>query len=272
MLELAQRGIDGDSEAHLTYSQGDLEIYPQGTLKRVLPDDLKEVIHEAGDPDELSNLNFSINQTSPVRVIDIYIGPGDWTEYTVESDDQTWALGRYHELTERLLNSRTIYAKCRSRSPQTLREDKASIWQPAPWELAKGWRIVAINSLRIIAGLIPGLIAAYIGLTAVSAYTSTSDPTRQDKQTSQQSLVQMHWIGAHVVPILLLAVSYIVIVFGLRRWFKTFLTSKVILRQSTLLGQFSFRGSASDPLALASFYAAVAALLVPVVVAIFIHG
>ncbi|SRR5258708_39661741 len=92
LLELAQRGIDSaNTTSQLTYLQGDLEIYPNQHVGIILPDHLADLIKEADEPNELDNLAFSVSQPSPARHVEISIGPGEWTTYHVESDDQTWA-------------------------------------------------------------------------------------------------------------------------------------------------------------------------------------
>ena len=62
------------------------------------------------------------------------IGYGEWTTYLVESDDQTWAYGRYHELTDNLLANRSVFAKGYSPSPQILQEGTDNKWRRAAWK------------------------------------------------------------------------------------------------------------------------------------------
>ena len=271
MLELAQRGFDGDSIAHLTYSQGDLEIYPRSDLKQVVPDDLNEIIQEAGNPDGLNNLDFSITQDSPLRKVSINIGPGEWTTYWVESVDQTWAYGRYHELTDIFVRDRTIYAKCRSSRPQALREGSGDKWRPTAWEPKKDWRIIFMSALVITPFVLAFLVLVSVALIAIVAYTPSTGAgyTRQQYQqairTQKDSLAQIHWMGAHWAVIAGLTLSYIIILWALSRWLKTFLNSRVILRKATLLSQFSFRGANSDPVAVGSFYAAFLTMIITVI-------
>ena len=124
-LELAQGGIDDpDSSASLVYSRGNLEFYPEGKLNKILPKHLDQAIEAAGRPDRLDNLTFSIRQDDLSRSVDIQIGSDGWTFYRVESDDQTWAHGRYHERTENFLQHRGLYAKYTDPVPQTLEEEQ----------------------------------------------------------------------------------------------------------------------------------------------------
>jgi hypothetical protein len=268
ILELAQRGIDGDSTAHLTYSQGDLEIYPRSDLKQVVPDDLKEIIQEAGDPDGLNNLGFSITQDSPIRRVGINIGPGEWTTYRVESDDQTWAYGRYHELTDKLVSDRTLYAKLRSSRPQTLREGKDDKWRPSAWEPKKDWRLIFLTVLVAIPFALSLIALVYMAFVTAVAYAKPTNTgyTRQQFQraiqTQKDALTQVHWMGAHWAVIFGLTLSYAIILLALSRWLKSFLKSKVILRKAPFLSQFNFRGSNTDPVALGSFYVALITLII----------
>jgi hypothetical protein len=253
MLELAQGGIEErDSEAHLTYLQGDLEIYPQDNLKRVLPDHLSEVIKEGGDPDELNNLDFSITQEAPSRRVDIRIGPGEWTMYRVESDDQTWAFGRYHELTDKLLKDRSLWAKFRSTSPEVLRDGADDKWRSAAWEPVNDWRITLTGVIAIFAWIVP-LIEAITVATFVVNYHSHGR-TKIDISNREQATSVIHWAGANKVIIIGLTLSYLVGLVAWGRWFKTLLKSGVMLRKASLLSQFNFNSKKADSVVLASFY------------------
>jgi hypothetical protein len=129
---------------------------------------LSEIIREAGNPDELDNLYFSISQDSPPRRVDIQIGSGDWTTYLIESDDQTWAYGRYHELTEMLLADRSLYAKGHSGAPEVPQKGTGDKWRAAAWELTTNWRMtfasVAFGLLVFV------LIISIVPIPIVLAY------------------------------------------------------------------------------------------------------
>lgn len=266
MLDLAQRGIDGDSQANLTYSQGDLVIYPEDNLKRVTPDDLDEIIRQAGEPEELSNLSFAIAQESPVRALAIEIRSGDWTEYVIESEDQTWAYGRYHELTEKLLSDRSLYSKFRAASPEVLRQG-ADKWQPAAWEPVKDWRIFLTGSSVVIPWIL--LIGALLYALLVSGDASVKPgqpgQTIQTVPNYQQALAQVRWFDAHSTAIIGWTLIYSVALFAYMRWLRVFLQSKVILRPASLMSRFSFRAADSDPVALGSFYVVLATLIIGVI-------
>ena len=263
LLELAQRGIDGDSAASLRYSQGDLEIYSEDDLRRVTPDDLDAIIREAGDPEELTNLTFCIGQDSPVRMVTIVIEPDDWTMYEVESEDQTWAFGRYHELTEKLLGDRSLYSKFRSASPEVLREG-ADKWQPAAWEPVKDWRIFLTGSSVVIPWILFIGALLYALLVSGDASVKPGQPgqTIQTVPNYQQALAQVRWFDAHSTVIISLILIYAIILFTYMRWLRVFLHSKVILRPASLMSRFSFRAANSDPVALGSFYVVLITLIV----------
>src|SRR6202046_2458788 len=168
LLELAQRGIDStDTVARLTYLQGDLEIYPQDHEGIILPSHLAEIIKEAGEPNELNNLTFSIDQPCPNRRVEISIGPGVWTNYRVESDDQTWAFGRYHEVTGRLMADRCNYTKCTSASPQIIQEGTDDKWRPAAWESDEGWLIAISGMAPMFVTLLLGVWLALFGYLVI---------------------------------------------------------------------------------------------------------
>jgi hypothetical protein len=262
MLELAQKGIgEEDSLAHLTYSQGDLEIYSQDDMKRVLPGHLTEVITEAGEPDELNNLYFYISQDNPVRRVEINIGPGDWTTYRVESDDQTWAFGRYHELTDRLLIDRCMYAKGAAPRPEVLHEGTDDNWRPAAWEPVKDWRIALSVIAPSFAALLPAVAVLSAALVAFTYYASNGN-TKNDKLDHQQLLQLIHSAGTNKAIIIGMSLSYLIGLFAVRRWLRSFLKSAVVLRKISLLSQFNFQNKKSDTVILASFYVSFATLII----------
>lgn len=265
MLELAQRDIGEDSVAHLIYSQGDEEIYPRGTLKKISPNHLDEIIKDADDPDELNNLDFSISQESPVRRVDLHIGPGDWTTYQVESDDQTWAFGRYHELTEKLLADRALYAKSRAQTPQVLQEGSDNKWRSAAWELTKDWRISLAGPGLFVLWIVPIAEASFIAVAIGQYYDPSGTSKRETEANKQGALDFLHWIDHHAVILLAFSLSYLIALIALQRWLRGSLKSRVILRKLSLFTQARFQGRNSDPIGLASFYVAFFTLIVAII-------
>jgi hypothetical protein len=264
MFELAQRGIDGPSIAQLKYSQGDEEIYSDGSGGKILPKSLDEISKESGNPDVLNNLHFSISQDSPVRRVDIQVGPGDWTIYVVESDDQTWALGRYHELTEKLLSDRSWYAKSHAASPQIPQENEDNKWRPAAWELTRGYRFV-FGDIWLPALWAPVLLELVGILSLVAAYYDPGDTTEAQDQSDKDSLKPLlHGAYQHSFFLVLVNLSYIVLLIFLRRRVNTLLRSKVIFRDQTFLSSLTFRNN-NDTVQLAGLYVAFFALIVSII-------
>lgn len=194
LLALAQKGIEENAIARLESHQGDEQFYTRRGIGKVESDNLSEMISDAGNPAKLSNLHFSIDQTSPPsRSVEVYIGPGDWTDYRVESDDQTWALGRYHELTDKLLADRTWYAKHLAPNPERFGNDDH--WYPTPWEVTTDWRTLFLtNGL----GLLWALLVVEISLGAFIAdlYYLPSGSSQQERlQERQSALYTIHLIS-----------------------------------------------------------------------------
>jgi hypothetical protein len=55
---------------------------------------------EQGSLAELTDLKFEAGQGDQALHVEVQIGPGDWTIYEVQSSNDTWARGRYQQLTE----------------------------------------------------------------------------------------------------------------------------------------------------------------------------
>lgn len=253
MLELAQRGIDdAGSSADLIYSQGDLEFYPKGDLKKILPSHLDEIIEESGRPDDLNNLGFSVGQAELSRNVRILIGPGDDTIYRIESDDQTWAYGRYHELTDKLLKDRSLYAKFVAAAPETLEEGTDNKWRQVAWESANDWRAALVGLITLLPYL-PGAAALALTLSFLGNYYGA-----ETKQDHQQALDIIHFMSRpHSILITTISVvTYVIAILAYRRWKKTFLRSGIMISKSSRLAQFNFRNKKADPVVLASFYVA----------------
>jgi hypothetical protein len=100
--ELTLYGLESaERKVSLTHLVGDRE--------RVVSQDLKELVREAGSPDVLNNLTLSAEQENPHREVLIQIGPGRDTSVTIEAQDETWAIGRHTQVMEKLNDTRRWY-------------------------------------------------------------------------------------------------------------------------------------------------------------------
>lgn len=266
VLELAQKGIEDHPVALLRYSQGDEEIYSHGDsdsgkISRV---NLQEIIEDAGDPGELHNLHFSVSQEVPVRRVEIQVGSGDWTTYLVESDDPTWAYGRYHELTDKLLISRSLYAKGHSPSPQILKEGTDNKWRPAAWELVSNWKTSAGDDL--IKALWTVLIFELVLIAyAIGTYYDPGGSSQVAKNDQHNAAAALGWIDKNSFIIFLVNVTYIAMILALKRWMRYFLRSVVLLQNDSFLLQLSPSKNRNDPIRLITLYITFGALMVSIV-------
>lgn len=272
LLELAQRGVEADSIAYLSYSQGysqgTRETYPNGQLNKISPGNLSEIIKEAKNPVELNNLDFAISSKSPVRKVTIQIGAGDWTTYGVESDDQTWAYGRYHELTEKLLADRSFYAKGNAPSPQIPQEGSDDKWRDAAWEIKTNWRMSLVGHLIGALWILLAAELVFIGYFIAQYYAPGGNTTQQIRNSKRTAADILHPIGHNIGILLGFNVSYIIAAIALGRWLKSFRKSRVMLQKISLASQFSFRQDRTDSVSLASFYAAFLTLIVTIIAVI----
>jgi hypothetical protein len=104
----------------------------------------------------------------------------------------------------------------------------------------------------VFAAAIAAAIANY------AAYPGSNAIERQDHKEAMQAA---HNIGTHAAILIVLALLYMVTLFGYRRWLHTWFRSKIILRRPSLISQFSFRDRKSDTVGLASFYVALFTLI-----------
>ena len=268
MLELAQRGIDDTNvNAHLSYWQGDQQISPQDSMHKVLPRNLDEIIKEA-DPEtrELSNLSFDISQDGPVeRAVVIQIGPDQWTTYEVRSDDQTWAIGRYYELTNKLLNDRNLYSKAYSARPQVPQKGAQGSWKPGTWEVVDDLR-VSLVKLAVWLSLWAAPIAAAIFAFFADSWYYPGGKTYADLMDHQNALNMLHWANVNQSTIILISLSYLLwLISGRLYWLKSWRKSAVVLKKSAILSQFSFTASGQNSVAIATFYATVVAVILAII-------
>lgn len=118
LLAVAQKGIEGrDAVAELYYRRGRDAFTSRKEMSKIEAEDASKLVEDSGNPKYLTNLRFSAEQEDEARRIKIFINPDGWTYYEVESVDFTWALGRFHELTEILLTNRKLLAIAQSPSP-----------------------------------------------------------------------------------------------------------------------------------------------------------
>jgi hypothetical protein len=267
MLELAQRGIDdADAKAHLSYWQGNREITPQGIVRKVLPSHLDEIIKDVGpEARELSNLSFDISQDAPIeRAVTIQIGPEKWTTYEIRSDDQTWALGRYQELTGKLLKDRNLYSKGCSSRPQVPLKGAQGSWTRSAR---------AVNPLRVDLVLavvwlsfwaLPLVIATF-AIVASSFYYSGNDKTQAGQNDHQNALNMLHWASANWLWISFIVLSYLLWLKPRHHWVEYWQRSAVVLKRSPILSQFSLRANSENSVLIGTFYVTVALLIVGVI-------
>ena len=259
MLRVAQKDFDDTAEAQLVYSQGELEITPQAFTCEILPAHVDELIKEAGDPDELNNLLFTISQPSPIRKIEVRIGFGRWATYRVESDDETWAYGRYHELTDKFMRDRSLYAKFHSGQPEILKEGTDDKWRTTVWEVSKDWR----ESLVAVVASLPWwpLIVAALFAITITGYSVSPGSTVSDKDNHKLALQDAHHLAAHSSILTILTLCYLFTLYAYRHWMQNWIKSKIVVHRSPLVSQFSFRGGKSGAVSLASLYVAVFAFI-----------
>ncbi len=263
ILELAQRGIDGNSAANLRYSHGNEEVFSHGNHGKILPDNLSEIIREAGNPDDLNNLYFSINQDSPARRVDIQIGPGDWTTYLVESDDQTWAYGRYHQLTEMLLAERSLYAKGRSAAPEVPQKGTGDKWRAAAWELTTSWRAALASAAFGLLVFILVIAIAPIPIAAAFYYNAANTTVGRSDKINAEHVLQ--WYNNTGATLFFIFVAYIAMLVLLRRRLKSLLRSKITLQATSFFSQLSFRRNRDDAVQLLILYLTLLLVIVGVV-------
>lgn len=268
MLELAQRGIDDPSaEAKISYWQGDQQVSPQGKIRKVLPTHLNEIIDLAGpNARELSNLDFEIRQDGQIeRAVTIRMGPDDqWTTYEVRSDDQTWAFGRYHELTDRLLADRNLSTKAHSARPEVPQRGGGSSWKPGTWEVVDDLRVRLVkwgwwSSLW----LLPIVAALFVLL--VLSYYNPGGKTHADLIEHQHAITMIRWASNNAFALFGIVISYL---FGLvprYYWLASLRKSIVVLKRATGLSQFSFTANSQNSVAIAGFYVTLAALVVSII-------
>ncbi|KAB2380660.1 hypothetical protein [Actinomadura montaniterrae] len=157
LWNLALKGFDSpDKEVELVHFIKDRERVRQKTLI--------ELIREAGEPALLDNLTLKAHQDSPLREVEIKIGPGRATSVTVEAEDHTWSIGRHSEIMEKLLHTRKWYALGDRTRPEWPKGKK----RRGVGELAKDFLLFALQMLISIPALL-ALLFFFALLIAVPA-------------------------------------------------------------------------------------------------------
>jgi hypothetical protein len=247
----------------LRYSHGNEEVFSHGNNGKILPDNLSEIIREAGNPDELNNLYFSINQDSPARRVDIQIGSGDWTTYLIESDDQTWAYGRYHQLTEMLLANRSLYAKGHSAAPEVPQKGKGDKWRAAVWELSTSWRATLASAAFGLLVFLLIIAITPIPIALVYYYNAANTALGRTDKINAQHVLQ--WYNNNGATLFFIFVTYIVMLVLLRRRLKSLLRSRIALQETSFFSQLSFRRNRDDAVQILSLYLTLLLVIVGVI-------
>jgi hypothetical protein len=130
-LEIAQQGIDTPTSVAIRYKRGDSTISSEPDVQKIAANELSKLVSEADKPAILDNIQFTISQQNPMRRVSIVFDASDWTYYTVESTDATWALGRFHELTEMLLGFQGLYAQVDAPLPEIVVSGYYRAWGAA---------------------------------------------------------------------------------------------------------------------------------------------
>jgi len=258
LLQLAQKEIDSSkSSAEITSTVGEYKLTSDDGLEIIAPEHLQALIKEAGSVRELDNLVFSIEQDEPKRYIQINIGPGDWTEYSVESDSDTWTLGRYYELTEKLLSDCTLYAKHKEPRPAMLvMQRDRYVWETVPWKVAENWRISIAAASSAAPAILP-IVASFVTAVAYLVYLGDTKVERHKYVENLNHFISSGGLAFFLAVLLADVFIYI----ALRRWDAGRLKSQVKISTTPIIAQFTFRDPKADPVALASLYIAVAILV-----------
>ena len=230
---------------------------------KILSSDVDVIYQDSGEPEVLNNLRFLISQVSPLRRVEVNIGPDDWTTYVIESDHGTWGYGRYHELTEKLLSDRNIYSRAHAPGPQILKEGTDDKWRPAAWEFkSRPIDNVIILSQAIL--WIAIVVEAVLALGAVLSYYDPQEKTAaEDRGDKTSALYFYHWAGHHAWIIAFINISYVLLIIFISRLARALRKSKVIFKGSAAWESLSFRKN-DDTVQLAGLYLAFLALLVSI--------
>jgi hypothetical protein len=222
------------------------------------PEYLDALMTEVDGIRELDNLTFRIEQQDPKRYILIDIGPGDWTEYTVESDSDTWTLGRHYELTEKLLEDRSFYAKYKRPRPYILVKEKGRfVWETVPWKPGRGWRMTVAGTSEALVWSINRLVPLG-ALFAIAAYIGDTKKQRHVFIENLNNFSRSGWLAFSLAML----IAYLFLRIAFWRWGLLRLKSRVKISSPSILAQFTFSGTDADVVTLASLYVAIAIFLI----------
>jgi hypothetical protein len=174
LLALSQKGIDcPEATAKIRYQQGS-EVTTSGKgISKIEPEHLSKLIEESGNPERLINFKFSAKQKNPSRRIEVTIRPDGWTYYEVASSDFTWALGRFHELTEKLLTDRRLTAKAQFPLPQVVTPKQYwAYWGGPLWTSVHDRRVKLVRLFKDFpAWLLVFILGIFVSLPPSHALT-----------------------------------------------------------------------------------------------------
>jgi hypothetical protein len=240
-------------------------------MRKVLPRNLNEIIEDIGlETHELSNLYFNIRQDSPIeRAVTIQIGPdSQWTTYEVSSEDQTWAYGRYHELTDKLLSNRNLYSRSYSARPEVpQRGGKEGSWRRSSWEVVENWNVKILDlAVDFSVVLFPIIEISFFFM--IFAEYNPIGKTPADLAGRKYALEMINWTKENLAVIILLNLSFAIWLVSRHYWLASLRRSKIILERSPVLSRFNFMSNSQDSVAIGTFYATVVTLVVTIIVAI----
>jgi len=258
---LAQKDMrKSKSSAEIICVIGETRLRSDNGTQLIEPDSLRTLIKDTSGIRELDNFVFYVSQKDPNRYVEIEIGPGDWTTYTVESDDVTWTLGRHYELTEKLLSHRSSYAKYKIPAPcLSIQKGSLLAYEDLPWKAERNWRISLAEAVSK-AATFTNYLCAVIAIILAFAYFGKTAKQRAAADIQISRFVD----SVGFVVLVLLAFSYMLLYFAARKWHARQLKSRVIVEKPSLLMAFTFRDAKVDPIGLGSFYVGVGALLAAV--------
>lgn len=240
LLTLSQKGMDSPkTTAKIRYRQGS-EVTTSGKgISKIELKHLSKLIEESGNPKRLINFKFSAKQKNPSRRIEVAIRLDGWTYYEVASNDFTWALGRFHELTEMLLSNRSDWAVAQSPLPQVVTPGQYySDWGGPLWIATYDQRVTLIRRFKRF----PIWFAFFIILVFVI-------------QPPPFSPIQVIKLGSF-------AITYIAATYGYLRWLSGTLRSYVSITPSQLNIKSLITNKEANPIDRGIFLTAVAGVII----------
>jgi hypothetical protein len=236
MLEIAQQGIeDPTSKAAVSYQHHSDVTEPDEHLSRITPDHIVKLIEESGETSSLDNLKLSVAQENPIRSVQIEIDPEGWTYYTVQSSDLTWALGRFHELTEEFLKNRSRYTQIESPLPEILTQGGYRAWGAALWIPGRDGLLSSIRALMRV-----GMFLAF--LLSIGVMISPGGVAPKS-----------------------FAIATMAAIYGYIHWSRTLLKSHIIIDQTPRSVRAVLLSKQSDPTSRATHYIMILSIFVTII-------